>query len=55
MKVTCQCDMTADGRRAYTFTNRKGETVTATVHDSGHGASIAWAKVLAKWPRAYIG
>jgi hypothetical protein len=42
-----------DGRRNYTATNRKGEEVKASVHDSGQGFRIFWDKVLAKWPKAY--
>lgn len=52
MKITVTC-ITADGRRHYTATNRKGETVTATVHDSGYGSHLFFQKVLKTWPKAY--
>lgn len=42
-----------NGRRRYTATNRKGETVTASVYDCGHGFHLFWERVKAKWPKAY--
>jgi hypothetical protein len=53
MKVTVNC-ITSEGRRHYTATNRKGETVTATVADCGHGGHLFWQKVLGTWPKAYV-
>lgn len=52
MKISISLEM-VDGRRHYTATNRKGETVKANVPDSGYGFRLFWERVLAKWPKAY--
>lgn len=53
MKVTIKCEVKGTVRH-YTATNKKGETISATVSNSGQGAARFWEKVKAKWPKAYV-